>query len=133
MVKQDYYATDKQGNCVNYGFNCFSCSHWHGYFNIGGCDMVTTTTTTTSNGDIDSTINNNCNDCDYKNECDVFRYGDIIDLKFANEIIDNQRKKIRELTKENASLKKEIELNKYIEEKLKRYAIGFKDWESDME
>ena len=38
-----------------------------------------------------------CNDCDYKNECDVFCYGDIIDLKVANEIIDNQRRKIREL------------------------------------
>ena len=24
----------------------------------------------------------NCNDCDYKNECDAFRYGDIIDLRF---------------------------------------------------
>lgn len=73
-----------------------------------------------------------CNDCDYKKECDVFRYGDIIDLKFANEIIDNQRGKIRELTKENASLKKEIKLSKHIEEKLKRYGIGFKEWESDV-
>lgn len=73
-----------------------------------------------------------CNDCDYKKECDVFRYGDIIDLKFANEIIDNQRGKIRELTKENTSLKKEIKLSKHIEEKLKRYGIGFKEWESDV-
>ena len=71
----------------------------------------------------------NCNDCDYKNECDAFRYGDIIDLRFANEIIDNQRRKIRELTKENALLKKEIKLREYLEEKLKRYGIGIEDWE----
>lgn len=47
MIKQDYYATDSQGNCVNYGFNCFSCSHWHGYFDNGGCDMVKKTSTHT--------------------------------------------------------------------------------------
>lgn len=50
MIKQDYYATDKQGNCVNYGFHCFSCSHWHGYFDNGSCDMFKITITTTSNG-----------------------------------------------------------------------------------
>ncbi len=83
--------------------------------------------------DVVMSMTDNCNDCDYKNECDVFRYGDIIDLQFANEIIDNQRRKIRELTKENASLKKESKLKEYIEEKLKRYGIGFKDWESDVE
>lgn len=48
MIKQDYYATDSQGNCVNYGFNC---SHWHGYFDNGSCDMVKTTFTTISSGD----------------------------------------------------------------------------------
>ena len=48
MIKQDYYATNKQGNCVNYGFKCFSCSHWHGYFDNGTCDMFKTTFTTTS-------------------------------------------------------------------------------------
>ena len=50
MIKQDYYVTDKQGNCVNHGFNCFSYSHWHGYFDNGSCDMVKTTFTTTSGG-----------------------------------------------------------------------------------
>lgn len=70
----------------------------------------------------------NCNDCDYKHNCDVFYYGDIIDLRFANEIIDSQRRKIRELTKENALLKKEIKISKYLEENLKRYEIGFEDW-----
>ena len=53
MIKQDYYATDKQGNCVNYGLNCFSCSHWHGHFDNGSCDMVKITFTTTSLGDDD--------------------------------------------------------------------------------
>ena len=32
----------------------------------------------------------------------------------------------------NTLLKKEIKLSKYIEEKLKRYGIGFKEWESDV-
>lgn len=53
MIKQDYYATDKQGNCVNRGFNCFNCSHWYGYFDNGGCDMVKKTYTVTSLGDVD--------------------------------------------------------------------------------
>lgn len=48
MIKKDYYATNKQGNCVNYGFSCFSCSHWHGYFNNGSCDMFKTSFTTTN-------------------------------------------------------------------------------------
>ena len=52
MTKQDYYATNKQGNCVNYGFHCFSCSHWHGYLNNGGCDMMKTSYITVSLGDI---------------------------------------------------------------------------------
>lgn len=50
MIKKDYYATDSQGNCVNYGINCFSCSHWHGYFDNGSCDMSKITITTTTNG-----------------------------------------------------------------------------------
>ena len=48
MIKQDYYATNKQGNCVNYGFKCFSCSHWHGYFDNGTCDMFKTSFITIS-------------------------------------------------------------------------------------
>ena len=56
----------------------------------------------------ESIIDNNCNNCNYKNECDIFHYGDIINLKFTNEIIDNQRRKIRELTKENEIYKQTL-------------------------
>ena len=47
-IKQDYYAIDKQGNCVNRGFNCFNCSYWYGYFDNCGCDMVKKIYTVTS-------------------------------------------------------------------------------------
>ena len=49
MIKKDLYAGNKQGECVNYGFNCFNCSHWSSTRNI--CDMIKqiyTTTTSTS-------------------------------------------------------------------------------------
>lgn len=52
MIKQDYYATDKQGNCVNYGFKCFYCYHYS-YFNNRNCDMFKTTFTTTSGADVE--------------------------------------------------------------------------------
>ncbi len=52
MIKKNYYATDKQGNCVNRGFYCFNCSHWYGYFDSGGCDMIKTTSIAVNLGDI---------------------------------------------------------------------------------
>ncbi len=48
MIKKDYYATNKQGQCVNHGLNCFSCSHWVGYFDNGACDMQKPAYTTTN-------------------------------------------------------------------------------------
>lgn len=53
MIKQDYYATNKQGDCVNYGFHCFSCSHWQGYLNNGSCDMFKRTFRTITGGNIE--------------------------------------------------------------------------------
>lgn len=45
MIKKDLYAGNKQGECVNYGFNCFNCSHWNN--NSNHCDMMETHTYTT--------------------------------------------------------------------------------------
>ena len=90
MIKQDYYAINKQGNCVNYGFKCFSCSHWHGYFDNGTCDMFKTSFITISSNMIkeDSMI---------KKDLEEVTANELRDVKYENEEL---KQEIKELEKD---------------------------------
>lgn len=56
------------------------------------------------------------------------KYGDIIDIKIANEVIDNQRNTIRELSEENEQLKQQnYKLIKLIED------LGHEEMERQMD
>lgn len=54
-------------------------------------------------------LNKISNELHQINENTRLHYGDITDLKFANEIIDEQRRAIKILKEENEQLKKENE------------------------
>jgi ethanolamine utilization protein EutA (predicted chaperonin) len=58
--------------------------------------------------EIRTELSNISNELHQINENTRLHYGDIIDLKFANEIIDEQRKAIKILKEENKQLKSTI-------------------------
>lgn len=75
MIKKDLYAGNKQGECVNYGFNCFNCSHWNSTSNI--CDMIKKLYTTTTSTSL------NQNEKEYKHSINV--ENDKLKLYFATD------------------------------------------------
>lgn len=60
--------------------------------------------------EIRTELSNISNELHQINENTRLHYGDITDLKFANEIIDEQRKAIKILKEENEQLKHQNEL-----------------------